>query len=309
MTSIPRSGWKDSLALGVPVIDAQHKGLFDLACDIECALEAGDPESTLTQTVEQLKEYCQQHFMAEERLMHEHGYPALHAHVLQHDDFTRGVLEFEAQREAGTAGVARQVAGFLRKWLAQHISVEDMNIAPFLSQPSADEHAEASGVPVLIEVESTAAQADTSLCTRAANQLLKQGVPFVGLAHSLDETRTTLETLKQAGKTPAIFVINTFGAKGLLAQLDALMDEQPVLYLRRALYAGKSGLTEHVNLIPPAGAIAATVALKKMKPRLTSMWFYGAQNAGVIAQLAAEAVHAYLKSGDFRQIERARPAK
>jgi hypothetical protein len=114
--------------------------------------------------------------------------------------------------------------------------------------------------------------------------------------------------MKSLGHVPAIFVVNTFGAKGVLAELDSLMGDLPVLYLRRALYAGRSGLLDQANLVPPGVALTATAALNKMKPRLTSMWFYGTQNSGMIAQRAAEGVSAYLKTGDFRQIERVRPA-
>jgi len=45
-----------------------------------------------------------------------------------------------------------------------------------------------------------------------------------------------------------------------------------------------------------------------MKPRLTSMWFYGARNSDRIAKRAAEALGAFLSSGDFRLIERTKSA-
>jgi len=136
---------------------------------------------------------------------------------------------------------------------------------------------------------------------------MQKGIRHVDLVGSLDQTRAILEGLRSRQLTPAIFVVNTFGAKDILMDLDSLMGDLPVLYLRRALFAGQSGLMDQLDLVGQ-GSVMATVALGKMKPRLTSMWFYGAKNADTVATRAAEALAAFLRTGDFRRIERTKAA-
>ncbi|MCY3020639.1 MAG: bacteriohemerythrin [Planctomycetota bacterium] len=307
MPDKPRNHWNSSFALQIPTVDAQHKGLFDLAYELDCAIYEGKEQAVVDRVVERLKEYCQHHFVTEEQLMHEHAYPGLHAHMLQHDAFTSAVIEFDAQRESGATAVSQRIASFLEEWLADHIAVEDRKIALFILQQPAGQGPDTKGVPLLLEVEAAAKQPDTAVCARTAESLMAHGVLPVGLADSIGRARTILEEMRSHELTPAIFVVNTFGARDILGDLDPLMDELPVLYLRRALFAGRSGLMDQVNLVGPASPTATALPLA-MKPRLTSMWFYGARNADRIARRAAEAVGAFLRTGDFRQIERTKTA-
>ncbi|HEY3319110.1 MAG TPA: bacteriohemerythrin [Planctomycetota bacterium] len=306
MPAKPADYWNDSLTLGVPAIDDQHRGLFKLAYELDCAVDAGDDE-IIGQVLDRLKEYCQSHFIAEERLMHDYAYPGFHAHMMLHDEFTQTVIEFESQRDTGRPALAQQIASFLRRWLSEHIAVEDKKLAALIKAPVSESQAELAGLPVFVEAESTASQSNSSICTQASALALKQGLPFVGFAHTIEQARQAVEMIKSMKYNPAVFVINTYGAKGMLAELDALMGEVPVLFLRRGLFAGRSGLMDQVNL-QAYGAITATLALGRMKPRLTSMWFYGATNCNVVAARTAEAVIAFLRSNDFRQVERLMPA-
>jgi len=303
----PLNRWSESFVLQIPSVDAQHKGLFDLAYELDCALDAGCERAVLGRTIERLKQYCQHHFNTEERLMHQYAYPGLHNHMLQHDDFARAVIEFEGQEESAPQALSLRVSSFLKDWLADHIAVEDRRFAPFVLGETTRQSAKSTGVPMLLESQAAASQPDTAMCARVADILVKQCPHPLGLANSLDQTRSVLEEMKAQQLAPAIFVVNTYGAKDILRELDALMEDKPVLYLRRALFAGQSGLLDQVNLASP-GMVTATVELRKMKPRLTSMWFYGGKNAEAIAIQAAEALGAFLKTGDFRQIERTRSA-
>src|SRR5476649_1796375 len=94
-------------------------------------------------------------------------------------------------------------------------------------------------IPILVEVTK---QAEAQLCRAITDALLQQQVAPVGMATSLVELHEILETLKQNGLQPAIFVINTFESRDILKQLDPFMGELPAVYLRRQLYAGQSGL-------------------------------------------------------------------
>ena len=307
MRDKPRNLWNSSVALQIPTVDAQHKVLFDLAYEVDCAIYEGKEQAVADRVVERLKEFCQHHFLTEERLMQEHGYPELHRHTLQHDDFISAILELDMQQKSGAKVILQRIAALMREWMANHIAVEDRKFAPVVLRQNSVQCAAGTGVPVLIEVLAAGRHADTALCPRVAGLLMQKGIRPVGLADSLDQTRTILEELRPHQLTPAIFVVNTFGARDILMDLDPLMGDLPVLYLRRALFAGQSGVLDQMNRLGP-GSPTATAALGKMKPRLSSMWFYGAKNADAVATRAAEALGAFLCTGDFREIEHRKPA-
>jgi hypothetical protein len=161
-----------------------------------------------------------------------------------------------------------------------------------------------SRVPILVEVEPTRKQPDTCLCAKAAHTLLEANLGPVGLVGTLDETKALLDELAGHNLTPAIFIVNTFGAKAILPGLDSLMGDLPVVYLRRQLFAGRSGLMDGLPPLGPGG-IMATTALNQMKPRLTSMWFYGSRNADDIARRLASTLTRFIADGDFKHFERA----
>lgn len=167
----PQYLWNESFALQIPEIDAQHKGLFDMAYELEYSIERGAEELAAAKAVERLKEYCQCHFITEERLMQQCGYPGFHTHLLQHDDFTRSVLGFEAEQQAGAAKIALQIATFLREWLANHIAVEDKKIVPFVNLRDSNSMATPYGALVLVEAGSVAAGSEPAICARLSDCL------------------------------------------------------------------------------------------------------------------------------------------
>jgi len=162
-------------------------------------------------------------------------------------------------------------------------------------------------VPIFIEVEETRKQEEVKVCSKAVAILTeKHGLP-IGLVGTVAEAQGVLGEINAAGLSPAIFVVNTFGAKSVLRELDPLMGELPVLYLRRRLYAGRSGLMDQLQ--GGAGSGQETVAvLRGMTPRLTSMWFYGSRNSDEIARRVVEAIIRFVKDGNFQHIENAAPA-
>jgi len=299
--------WNDAFLLNVPSIDSQHKNLFDLSYQLDQGIDSGK-EVNNSFLIEQLQQYCQYHFISEEQMMHEIGYEGLHAHIAQHDDFTRNILEFQQQFEAEDPALAHQVAHFLRKWLTAHIAAEDRKYVLLLnSQAAASPETSLLGLPVFFESPAAAAHSDTALCTHMAEQLVRQGLPNIGVAQTVLQAKDAVQTIESQGYKPAIFVVNTYGLKGQLAELDDVLKNTPVLFLRRALFAGRSGLIDQVNL-QPFDNLPQAAGMGKLKARLTSMWFYGARNSSLVASRAVEAVQAFLRTNDFKQIERIRPA-
>jgi hypothetical protein len=157
-------------------------------------------------------------------------------------------------------------------------------------------------VPVFIEMPNPGAKPEALVCQIAINVLSGLGYANLPLASSIDDLNAQLALLKDKGGEPALFVVNTFNAREVIKQLDPIVGDSPMIFLRRNMYAGKSGLSEHFDV--GADKESTMTAMKNMKPRLTAVWNYGSLNGPEVARVVARAIDAFVKNGDFRAVER-----
>jgi hemerythrin len=126
--------WSPSLAVGVPEIDAQHQELFRRAERFITALRGGD-RAEVSSLVRYLSEYVAEHFSAEERFMHEIGFPGLdeqrEAHQFFRDDLAAMLADFE--RKGATPLVALSIHNWLSDWLRRHVGGLDVEIGRFVA--------------------------------------------------------------------------------------------------------------------------------------------------------------------------------
>lgn len=128
--------WDDSLAIGVPLIDQQHKTLVQRLNDVSAAVDAGQGEREILMTLGFLYDYADLHFSAEEKHMAEHGFPGLELQKKKHVEFMAAVknLEQDFKDEGSTRALAESVNTFLLNWLTGHIRGLDHQFAGFLAE-------------------------------------------------------------------------------------------------------------------------------------------------------------------------------
>lgn len=117
--------WTDDLRVDVPIIDSQHKRLYNLAERLFKAMQAGAGKEALTATLRELVTYTETHFSAEERVMAQRGSADLAAHRLEHNAFTAKIRDFEAKFASGNAHISIDLMQFLKAWLDTHIRQKD----------------------------------------------------------------------------------------------------------------------------------------------------------------------------------------
>lgn len=122
----------DSLVLGIPVIDEQHKGLCVLINRLNRSMLAGEGKGALGSVFEELKQYVVKHFKTEEDLFEAHQYAGYEEHKQCHADLLEKALELESQFKEGKITISSDVMKFLKDWLTNHIKVEDKKYGPFL---------------------------------------------------------------------------------------------------------------------------------------------------------------------------------
>ncbi|KAF5031518.1 Bacteriohemerythrin [anaerobic digester metagenome] len=129
--------WKDKYALGVPVVDAQHRELFRR---IEAFVQTLRSPSAweekvmrVNETLEFMKAYVVEHFRDEEAYQLRIGYPGYQPHKQIHDEMVGYVLEVSAEYERSgyNEQLMQQFAGRLLAWLINHVAAEDQRIADY----------------------------------------------------------------------------------------------------------------------------------------------------------------------------------
>lgn len=126
--------WRDSLALGVPAVDNDHKRLFELLNRVRFLEFAGDDSSAVADALSELLLYTQTHFRREEKLMELGNYPGLEGHRRAHRKFTGRVAEIAARFRANPAAFrVHEVYQMLADWLVDHVLGTDMQIKPYVA--------------------------------------------------------------------------------------------------------------------------------------------------------------------------------
>ncbi|MDR2780371.1 MAG: hemerythrin family protein [Synergistaceae bacterium] len=126
--------WDESIEIGHPEIDAQHRQLFAAFNEFMGACEEGKGHSEIANTMEFLGEYVIRHFTDEERVQQENHYPDYYKHKRYHDEFKIMIISLKSdfKLEGPTAEVISRIQSSIGDWLVNHIKIEDMKIGEYL---------------------------------------------------------------------------------------------------------------------------------------------------------------------------------
>ncbi len=131
---MPLVAWSEEYSVNVREIDDQHKRLFSILNRLFDAKGSNQERETLGMILSELLSYAETHFATEERYMRRHAYPALAAHVREHQVFIQQLSDFRQRFEDGRAGLDVMVLFFLLTWLRNHILINDRAYGPFLNE-------------------------------------------------------------------------------------------------------------------------------------------------------------------------------
>ncbi len=128
--------WDERYRLGVPAMDAEHKGLFELLNHF-MELSAAEVELPLLATaLDTLLAATRQHFRNEERMLDRIDFPGLAAHRAEHAVLLSQGEHFQERLAAGeiTRQLVEQTGSFLHHWLLDHVTTDDRAYVPFLQR-------------------------------------------------------------------------------------------------------------------------------------------------------------------------------
>lgn len=127
--------WDRKYETGQPLIDAEHRLLVMLFRKLDVAIKTRQSHATLLRIVLEVRKFVDFHFVSEENLMRETGYPNMDAHQTIHSAL---IIELNQM----TAGLAKhqeypeELLDFLNKWLADHIGGHDQKVAEHIRSSS-----------------------------------------------------------------------------------------------------------------------------------------------------------------------------
>jgi voltage-gated potassium channel len=110
--------WSDEYSVGISSIDEEHIRLIHLINSLNEAIADGKSNKILTNTFDQLIDYSLEHFKNEEQLMRNFKYPNLAAHINEHKQLMKTVLDLNREKKYVFPD---NVSEFLNVWLIEHI--------------------------------------------------------------------------------------------------------------------------------------------------------------------------------------------
>jgi hemerythrin len=124
--------WSEEFSVGVEKMDAQHKVLIGMINKLILDPQATTRSETVSDVLNEMTNYVQTHFTAEEALLAEHGYPQLKTQIQQHRDFQKTTAKFCTATAVDIHGVPDMLLEHLSEWLVHHILESDKAYSPFL---------------------------------------------------------------------------------------------------------------------------------------------------------------------------------
>ena len=121
------------LQTGVGEIDQEHALELQIVRAIQSALTGSD-RTRVEALVQQLEDFTNAHFLAEQMLMRLHAYPGYEAHQQEHDQLMAELKEISRKLLTDDLENPSQEAENLERWLIVHIQSEDQALAEYLKQ-------------------------------------------------------------------------------------------------------------------------------------------------------------------------------
>jgi hemerythrin-like metal-binding protein len=145
---MPALQWSDTLALGLPTMDATHHEFVDLLARVVAANDAD-----LLVLWQELVAHTDEHFAREDGWMKQTGFTATNCHTTQHEVVLQVMREGEKHGSKGNLGVVRQMADELGVWFPQHAASMDAALALHLRSVGYDEQTGEVNMPEALPQE------------------------------------------------------------------------------------------------------------------------------------------------------------
>jgi hemerythrin-like metal-binding protein len=124
----------DAYLIGNDLLDAQHKVILSYMAKIYTCFLSKKKKEELFELVDRLDAFCKLHFLEEEQVMDEMGFPEMDAHKTEHALFVTHLENFIGRYEELNTVKNIDELLFLKKWFLEHVAVYDKKYARYGKQ-------------------------------------------------------------------------------------------------------------------------------------------------------------------------------
>ncbi|MEW6514389.1 MAG: hemerythrin family protein [Pseudomonadota bacterium] len=134
----PKMIWSDSLAIGLPAIDEQHKLLCSLANRLLDQPDAHAKDEFVVDILTDLGKFLILHFQTEEAMMRKLCIPQdeYEQHVHAHNRIIDEYAELNLAAARGRHHTAAEIFTQVRQWVSDHLVTSDAKIRNYVPVPS-----------------------------------------------------------------------------------------------------------------------------------------------------------------------------
>lgn len=128
--------WNNSLSVGIPEIDQQHKQLIEQLNLLVDAMHANSGKEEIQRIVHFLDIYVAQHFSYEEGCMHRYKCPVASTNTAAHSQFINTLKRIKTQlnQKGPSLLLAIEVNEQLLDWFVNHIKKIDRELKPCMNK-------------------------------------------------------------------------------------------------------------------------------------------------------------------------------
>lgn len=124
----------DSMLIGIPHVDNQHKTLVNAINNFIDSCNQGKGRKQIEDTLIYVASYTQEHFKDEERIQEKCGFPGAAAHKRIHSQFIiqANALVKKFHNEGPTIVLVSELNKALVDWVINHIKTEDKKVGEYI---------------------------------------------------------------------------------------------------------------------------------------------------------------------------------
>lgn len=124
--------WNSSFVIGIEVIDAEHRKIFEHLLAIENSVAKRDPWHILRFQLDELANYMKFHLAVEEAMLEIIRYPARADHHESHESIMKQIAELEAALKH--SGDGANLVRFFENWFLKHVLAGDRDYVAYIKQ-------------------------------------------------------------------------------------------------------------------------------------------------------------------------------
>ena len=126
--------WKQEYSVGVERLDRQHQRIISVINALIEKPRVFGASVAIADVLAELNSYVSEHFLLEEQLLSENGYPGLIQHSKKHTEYGERIADFCMKTVEKDKNVPEELLNYLGEWWIGHILHEDMQYKRFFEE-------------------------------------------------------------------------------------------------------------------------------------------------------------------------------